>query len=133
MPSKSQIALALTNSVMSVARSEDIGLDNGDLRVGVDLVQEASPVVLVKNTREAPRLLLEWLHILDLHYENISRFSALHLKRARQVVNLCEVDVLHIVCAVIIADLSSCPIYTLHLEDFPVFNFRCEGNYRRGQ
>lgn len=133
MPSKSQIALALMHSVMSVARCKVIGHDNGDLRVRVDLVKEASPIVLVKYACEAPRLLLEWLYILNLYHKDISRFGAFHLKRARQVVNLGEVDVLHIVRAVIVANLSSCPIDTLHLEDFPIFNFGGEGNCWRGQ
>lgn len=131
MPSKSQIALALIKSVMSVARCEGIGLDNGGLRVRVDFVKEASTVVLVEYARKAPRLLLKWLHILDLHDEDITRFGAFHLKRARQVVNLREVDILHIVRAVIVANLSSCPIYTLHLEDLPIFNFGREGDCRR--
>lgn len=47
--------------------------------------------------------------------------------------NLCEVDILHIVRAVIVANLSSCPIDALNLEDFPVFDFSREGDWRRGQ
>lgn len=132
MPSKSQMALALIHNKMSVASCEGIDLDKGDLRVRVKLVKEASSVVLVKYARKTPRLFLEWLHILDLHHEDISRFGTFHLKRARQVVNLGEIDVLHIVCAVIVANLSSCPIDTLHLEDLPIFNFGREGNCRRG-
>ena len=118
---------------MSVARCEGIGLDHGDLRVRVDLIKKASPVVLVEYARKAPRLLLEWLHILDLHHEDISRFRAFHLKWAGQVVNLGEVDILHIVRAVIVADLPSCPIDTLHLEDLSVFDFGREGNCSGGQ
>lgn len=120
-------------SVMSVFRCEGIYIDTGDQRVRVDLVKEASPVVLVEYARKAPRLLLEWLHILNLHHEDISRFSAFHFKWARQVVNLREVDVLHVICAVVVANLSSCPIDALHLEDLPVFDFGREGNCRTGQ
>ena len=47
--------------------------------------------------------------------------------------NLGEVDVLHIIRAVIVANLSSCPVYALHLENFPIFDFGREGNCRRGQ
>ena len=107
--------------------------DLRDLRVGVDLVKEASPVVFVKYACKAPWLLLEWLYILDLHHKNVSRLGAFHLKGARQVVNLGEVDVLHIVRAVVVANLSSCPVYALHLEDFSIFNFGRKGNCSRGQ
>ena len=133
MPSKSQIALALKEKVESVVGRDWTVLGLGDLRVGVDLVKEASPVVFIKHACEAPRLLLEWLHVLDLHHKDISRFGAFHLKGARQVVNLGEVDVLHIVRAVIVTNLPSCPIYALHLEDFPIFDFGGKGNCRRGQ
>ena len=133
MPSKSQIALALISGMISAARCERIGHANGDPRVRVDLVKKASPIVLVKHAGKAPRLLLEWLHILDLHHEDISRLGAFHLERARQVVNLGEVDVLHIVRTVIVANLASCPIDTLHLEDLPISNFGREGNCRKGQ
>lgn len=133
MPSKSQIALALVNRVMSVDRSQGIGHDKGDLRVRVDLVEETASIVLVKHARKAPGLLLEWLHVLDLYHENISRFGAFHLKRARQVVNLGEVNVLHIVRGVVVANLSSCPINTLDLEYLPIFDFGREWNCNRDQ
>ena len=55
----------------------------GDLRIRIDLVKETSPVVFVKDACEAPWLLLERLHILDLHHKNISRFGAFHLEGAR--------------------------------------------------
>lgn len=67
MPSKSQIALALVNSVRSVARRGGIGFDNGDIRVRVDLIKEASAIILVENAREAPWLLLERLYVLNLN------------------------------------------------------------------
>lgn len=113
--------------------SDRTGLGLVDLRVGVDFVKEASPIVFVKNASKSPRLLLEWLHILDLHYKNVSRFGAFHLKRPRQVVNLGEVNVLHIVRAVIVANLPPCPIYALHFEDFPIFDFGRKRNCRRDQ
>ena len=109
----------------------DFGL--GYPRVRVDLVKEASPIVFVKNAGEAPRLLLERLDILNLHYKDISWLGAFHLKGARQVVNLGKVDVLHIIGAVVVANLPSCPVYALYLEDFSIFDFGCEGNCERGQ
>lgn len=119
--------------VKSVVGGDRTGLGLVDLRVGVDLVEEASPVVFVKYACKAPRLLLERLHILDLHHKDVSRFGAFHLKGTRQIVNLGEVNVLHIVRAVIVANLPPCPIHALHFEDFPIFNFGRKGNYRRDQ
>ena len=119
------------NQQCDVSRCKGKGIDKGDLRVRVDLVKEASTVVLVKYPRKAPGLLLKWLYILDLYDQDISRFGPFYLKRARQVVNFGKIDVLHIVRAVIVANLSSCPIDTLHLEDLPIFDFGRKGNCRR--
>lgn len=49
-----------------MVESDGTGLGRGDLRVGVDLVKEASTVVLIKDTRKTPRLLLERLYVLNL-------------------------------------------------------------------
>ena len=104
-----------------------------DLRIWVDLVEKASPVVFVKHAGKAPRLLLKWLHVLYLDDQNISRFGAFDLKGAGKVVDLGEIDVLHVVRAIVVADLPSCPINTLDLEDFSIFNFGRKWNCRRGQ
>lgn len=131
MPSKSQIALALNQKVKSVVERNRIDLGLEGLRVRVDFVKEAAPVVFVKYACKAPGLLLEWLHVLDLHHKDVSRFGAFHLKGTRQVVYLGEVDVLHIVRAVIVANLSSRPIYALYLKNFSIFDFSRKGNCSR--
>ena len=114
-----------------VGRDRTGGL--GYPRVRVDFVKEAPSVVFVKNAGEAPRLLLERLHVLNFHYKDISRLGAFHLKGTREVVNLGEVNVLHIVGAIVVANLPSCPVYALYLEDFSIFNFSCEGDCERSQ
>lgn len=110
-----------------------MGLCRGVLRVGVDLVKETTTVVLIKDTCEAPWLFLEWLYVLNLNNQDVPGLCTFHLKRTREVMNSGEVDVLHIIRAVIVANLSSCPVYALHLEDFPIFNFGRKRNCRRGQ
>jgi hypothetical protein len=37
------------------------------LRFWIKLIQETSSILLVKNTRESPGLLFEWLNILNLN------------------------------------------------------------------
>ena len=118
--------------------SESLGADSTgyglrDLRIWIDLVEKASPVVFVKYASKAPRLLLKWLHVLNFDDQNISRFGAFHLKGAGKVVDLGEIDVLHIVRAIVVADLPSCPIYALDLEDFSILDFGRKWNCRRGQ
>ena len=110
-----------------------IGFSLGDLRIWIDLVKEASSIVFVEYTCKAPRLLLERLHVLNFHNKDISRLGAFHFKGARQVVDFCKIDVLHVVGAVIVANLPSCPIYAFHFEDLPVLNFGGEWNCSRSQ
>lgn len=52
------------------------------------LVKEAATIILVKDTGEAPRLMVKGLHILDLDQENVARLGILDLERARQIMNL---------------------------------------------
>lgn len=79
-------------------------------RRGVNLIQEASAVVWVKYAREAPRLVLEWLHVHDLDQEEIAGLGALDFKGARQIVNPGQVDIADVVCAVVVPYLAPGPI-----------------------
>ena len=50
------------------------------LRFRIYFVEKATAIVFVKDAGEAPGLLLEGLHVLDLNDENVSRLSILYLK-----------------------------------------------------
>ena len=63
MPSKSQMAFALGGVSGWIGER---GWESG-LRFGIDLVEESTAIVLVEDTGEAPGLLLEGLHVLDLN------------------------------------------------------------------
>lgn len=52
------------------------------IRVRIDFVQEATPVLFVKNSGETPELLLEGLDVLNLDDEDISWLSAFDLEWA---------------------------------------------------
>ncbi len=101
--------------------------------MGVDFVEEASAIVFIEDTSEAPWLLLEWLHVLNLDHEDIARLGVLHLKGSTQVVDRGQVDVLHVICAVVVADLATSPVHALNLHNLSIFDLLREGHCRRGQ
>ena len=96
------------------------------LRFWVDFVKESTAIVFVEDAGEAPGLFLEGLYVLDLDDEDVSWFGVLNFKRAGQVVDLGQVDVLHVICTVVVANLSSCPINALNLNDFSILDFGSE-------
>lgn len=145
MPSKSQIALALsciirfsvrpsggggrereteTNPCQVTDREEESRV----LRFWIELVQEPAAVVLVEDPREAPRVVLEWLHVLDLNQEHVTRFSGLNLKGPRQVVDLGQVDIFHIVGTIVILDLATSPIEAFDFDRLAVFDGPSRGH-----
>ena len=44
--------------------------------------------------------------------------------------DLREVDVLHVVGAVVVADLTACPVDAFDLDDFPIFDLAGEGDWK---
>lgn len=69
----------------------------GRSRRGIYLIQETTAILFRKNTCEAPWLVLEGLDIHDLNQQDIAGLCAFYLKGTTEVVNLGEVDILHIV------------------------------------
>ncbi len=102
------------------------GVVGGDSRIGVNLIQETPTIALVKYASETPGLLLERLHILYLNDKNISRLRGLDFERTGQVVNLGQVDVSHIICAVVVSNLSTRPVYTFDLDNLVVLDRAAE-------
>lgn len=98
-----------------------------NLRFGVYLVQKAAAVVLVEDAGEAPWVVLEGLNVLDLHEKNVARLCCLDFKGTRQIVDLGQVDVLHVVGAVIVLDLASSPVHTLDLDGLTILDGPTEG------
>jgi hypothetical protein len=101
----------------------------GDPRFGVVLVEEATAVILVKDTREPPRLVFKGLHVRNLDKEYVAWFCGFDLERPRQVVDLGQVHVLDIVSVVGVLDLSSCPVQTLDLDGFTVLDGSAERDW----
>ena len=130
MPSKSQIALALEgkNAVVSfrpggkvTKAKEDTG-KIGDPRIGVYLSQESTAIVPIEYAREAPRLLLERLYILDLHDQDVTWLGGLDLKGPGKIVDLGEIDVLHVIGAIVIADLAPGPVDAFDFDHLAILN-----------
>ena len=67
------------------------------------------------------------LDILDLDYEDIAWFSSLNLKWAREIVDLGQVDIQHIICTVIISNLAASPVHAFDLHDLAILDGSTEG------
>lgn len=52
---------------------------------------------------------LEGLDIHNLYQEHISRLGAIYVEWAGEVVDLCQVDIEDVVCAIIVANLTTRP------------------------
>lgn len=104
----------------------------GSSRVRVYLIQKATPIILIKDTRKAPGLLLKRLHILDLHDQNVARLSSLDLERPSQVVDLGQIDILHVVRAIVISNLPARPVHAFNLDDLAVLDRSVEGDWDSG-
>lgn len=104
------------------------GKEQGNLRFGVYLIQKPATVLLRKYPREAPRSLFKRLHVLDLDEEDITRLGRLNLKGPGEVVHPGEIDVPHVVGAVVVADLAARPVDAFDLDDLAVFDGAGEGD-----
>ena len=97
------------------------------LRFRVYLVEEPTAILAVEDAGEAPWLVLHWLNVLDLEDQDVAWLSGLDLERAGQVVDLGQVNRLHVVRAVIVADLTARPVDAFDLDDFVVFDGSVDG------
>ena len=97
-------------------------------RLGVYLIQKTSSIVFGENARKTPRLLIQGLNILDFQNQNIAWLRCLNVERASQVVDLREINIAHVVSAVIVANLTACPVYAFNLDDFVVLDGSDRGN-----
>jgi hypothetical protein len=68
-----------------------------NLRIRIQLIQKPTSILLCKNTRETPGLILQRLHILDFYYQYISRFCVFNLEGTAEVVDFGQVDILYVV------------------------------------
>ena len=98
------------------------------LRIRIYLVQESSTIALFENTRKAPWLLLEGLNVLYLNNQDVPWLCRFNLKRASQVVNLSEVNIFHVISAVVILNLAARPVNAFNFDDFAVLDCPVKGN-----
>jgi hypothetical protein len=92
------------------------------------LIQEPTSIVFVKHARKSPWVVLERLYILNLDEQNVAWLGGLDFERARQVVDLSEINILHVVGAIIVADLATSPIQTFDLHNLAVLDGTAEGD-----
>ena len=82
----------------------------------------------MENPRKPPRLILKGLDILNLNDQNITRLGSLDFERTAQIMDLSQIDVLHIVRAVVVADLSTGPVDAFDLYNLAVLDCAAEGD-----
>lgn len=100
----------------------------GSLRIGVDLVKKATAVPPVKDAREAPGLVIEGLDIHNLNDEDISWLCSFNLEWTGEVVDLGQVDILHVVRRIVVFDLATSPVDAFDLNRLAIFNGAAEGD-----
>lgn len=98
------------------------------IRFRINLIQEPTPITLLKDTCEPPRLVLEGLHILNLDEEDVAWLCGLDLKWAGEVVDLREIDVFDVVGRIVVLDLAAGPVETFDFDDFVVGDFGVGGD-----
>jgi hypothetical protein len=79
--------------------------------------QEATTVFLGERSSESPFVTVESTEIEELHLEQVAGLGGRDFNRTRKVVDLRQVDILNVVRAIIILDLTSCPVYAIDTED----------------
>lgn len=90
--------------------------------VRVEVAEEAAAVVLVEDAGEAPRLVLERLHVLDLDDEHVTGLGGFDFQWAGQVMDSGQVDVFHVVGAVVITNLAASPVDALNLDNLAILD-----------
>lgn len=126
MTRRAKDALKVPNCLCSVVpivrwNRSCTGLIN--IRFGIYLIQETASILAIKNTGKSPGLVLEGLHVLNLHEQDIAWFRGFDVERSGEIVDLGEIYVLHIVGRVVVLDLSARPVETFDLDDFIVGDF----------
>ena len=99
-------------------------------RLDSQFIQETTSIVLVEYTCETPRLIFERLNVLDLDEKCVARLSTLYIKWARKIVDLGQIDVLHVVGRVVVANLTSGPVDAFDLDDLSILDLTSEWNIR---
>jgi hypothetical protein len=94
----------------------------------VDLVEEAAPIFLREHASESPGVVVEGLDVLDLDEEDIAGLGGFDFKRAREVMDLGQVDVLDVVGGVVVFDLAAGPVEAFDFDDFVVGDGAAEGD-----
>jgi hypothetical protein len=95
-----------------MARTREHALEVPDrfLRFGEMVGQKAAAVLLAEEAVEAPEAVLLGAYVQQVDHQQVAGFRALDADRAREVVHRAEVDVAHIVGAVVVLDETAGPV-----------------------
>ena len=65
---------------------------------------------------------------MNFDEKDVARLGSLDLKRARQIVDPGQVDILYVIGAVVVLDLAACPIEAFNLHHLIVLDGSAEGD-----
>lgn len=82
-----------------------------------EITAKAQITVRACSTCEAPWLILERLHILNLNQQDIAGLGAGNIKGSGKIMNLGQVDIFDVVGRVVVLDLASGPVHTFNLHE----------------
>jgi hypothetical protein len=102
----------------NVARAGEHALEVPDrfLRFGKVVGQKAAAVLLREEAVEAPQAVLLGADVEQVDHQQVAGLGALHAHRAREVVHRAQVDVAHVVGAVVVLDEATGPVECLEDE-----------------
>lgn len=86
-----------------------------------------SAVLSGESSCEAPLVAVQGAEVEELYLEKVTRLRPLHFDGAGEVVDLREVDILDVVRAVVVLDLSPRPVDAFHAKLFALLDL---GNWR---
>jgi hypothetical protein len=118
------------------------------VRFGVYLIQKAPSIFLCEDARETPGLFFHRLHILYFYDEHVSRLGGLDIEGTGEtismllvsvyhsiindkrdvLVNACEIYISHIICRIVVANLTTSPVNAFNLDDFAVLDGAVRGD-----
>ena len=74
------------------------------------LGQKATAIVLAEETVEAPQAVLLGPNVQQVHHQQIAGLCAPHAHGAAEVVHRGQINVAHIICAVVVLDEAARPV-----------------------
>ena len=73
------------------------------------------------------------MDVLDLDEQYVARLRSFDFEGPGEIVDLGQVDILHVICTVVVLDLSARPIQAFDLDGLSVLDCAAERDWDRSQ